>query len=257
LENRETDLMLTEDYYGFVQKAFDSASEAYDQEEDQNFIRRIMRIYSLEHLRRTFCPGQRILEIGCGTGTEAIQLAKSGIEVVATDISPKMIAYARRRVRGESLTDRINLEQVAAHDIGMLDEEYGSAFFDGAYSSFGALNCEPHLDQFVSSLAGLLKPRSSFVCSVMNKFCLFDCALNSLLFKRNNRLTNVCAPIARGEVWTSFYSVREFTEKFLAFFSVSQIRALLTLLPPPYFVKKAGQILPFQQNRRPFHGDLQ
>jgi len=235
---------LNANYYHSVQQAFDSASNAYDKDEAENPTRRIMRAHSIKLLRATFHPGQRILEIGCGTGTEAIALAKSGMKIVATDISPQMIARTRQRVLSRGLQDRITMEQLPAHDIGMLDEEYGPKSFDGAYSSFGALNCEPRLNDFVLSLAGLLKPDSSFVCSVMNKFCLFDFALNSLLFKRTNRLACMCAPLGTAEVLTSFYSVGEFTKMFVDFFTIRQIRALLTFLPPPYFEKTIHLLKP-------------
>lgn len=40
----------------------------------------------------------RVLEIGCGTGTNAVWLASMGFEVVATDISPTALALARQRI---------------------------------------------------------------------------------------------------------------------------------------------------------------
>ena len=40
---------------------------------------------------------QRILDLGCGTGTFARRLAAAGHDVVAIDPAPAMIAYARRR----------------------------------------------------------------------------------------------------------------------------------------------------------------
>lgn len=37
-----------------------------------------------------------VLEVGCGTGPSAIRLAASGADILATDISPEMIAIAQR-----------------------------------------------------------------------------------------------------------------------------------------------------------------
>ena len=44
---------------------------------------------------RTFGPGS-VLDAGCGTGRVAIELARHGIDVVAVDVDPSMIAEARR-----------------------------------------------------------------------------------------------------------------------------------------------------------------
>jgi SAM-dependent methyltransferase len=44
-------------------------------------------------------PGARVLELACGTGRHALELAGSGLSVVATDYSVDMLACARRRPR--------------------------------------------------------------------------------------------------------------------------------------------------------------
>lgn len=48
---------------------------------------------------RAIAPG-RTLEVGCGTGTNAIYLAQQGFEVVGIDISPLAVAHARDRAHG-------------------------------------------------------------------------------------------------------------------------------------------------------------
>lgn len=46
-------------------------------------------------------PGQRVLDVGCGTGVPVSHmLCNAGLDVVGIDISPKMIAHAKSRVRG-------------------------------------------------------------------------------------------------------------------------------------------------------------
>ena len=42
--------------------------------------------------------GQRVLDAGCGTGALAVELAKRGARVMATDISPTLIKLARERL---------------------------------------------------------------------------------------------------------------------------------------------------------------
>ena len=48
---------------------------------------------------RAIAPG-RTLEIGCGTGTNAIYLAQHGFEVVGIDISPLAVENARTKAQG-------------------------------------------------------------------------------------------------------------------------------------------------------------
>lgn len=47
-------------------------------------------------------PGQRVLELGCGTGLFTEVFARTGAEITAVDISPQLIERARRRMHGWS-----------------------------------------------------------------------------------------------------------------------------------------------------------
>jgi len=53
----------------------------------------------LELVTRRFAGGGRALDIGCGTGTNALYLATCGFEVVGLDVSRRAIALARRKAR--------------------------------------------------------------------------------------------------------------------------------------------------------------
>ena len=62
-------------------------------------------------------PGQRVLEIGCGTGGLAVMMARRGAEVVGIDVSPTMLAEAEKKVTAAGLTDRITLRRMDASEI--------------------------------------------------------------------------------------------------------------------------------------------
>jgi ubiquinone/menaquinone biosynthesis C-methylase UbiE len=117
-----------------------------------------LRLESLALLRETFPPGSRLLEIGCGTGEEAVALARDDRTVLATDISPKMAAQAYAKALSAGLTDRISALALPAGRIKALRI---SVPFDGAYASFGVLNCEADLPGLASGLARLLRPEGA------------------------------------------------------------------------------------------------
>ena len=54
--------------------------------------------------------GRRILDAGCGTGSLAIEAARRGADVVAVDISPKLIALARERATADTGPGRVTFE---------------------------------------------------------------------------------------------------------------------------------------------------
>jgi SAM-dependent methyltransferase len=62
-----------------------------------------------------------------------------------------------------------------AGDVTRLVADFGHNF-DGAYSSFGPLNCEPDLRPVVGALAQLVKPGGKVVVSLINRFCLWETA---------------------------------------------------------------------------------
>lgn len=200
-----------------------------------------MRDENLALLRSTFPPKARLLEIGCGTGEEAIQLAGQGYTVVATDISPRMVAVARNKGNEASLSARLSfLTRPAA---GLVD--IGSpATFDGAYASFGGLNCEPDLKAVADALGSLLKPGASFVCSVMSHLCPFELAWYTFHLRPSialrrwrggwQKATISGRDHVRAEVPIRYLSAAQLTTAFDSYFELEKSLSLGLLLPPPY-----------------------
>jgi SAM-dependent methyltransferase len=62
---------------------------------------------------RAIVPG-RALEVGCGTGTNAIYLAQHGFEVVGVDISPLAVDKARDKARGRCRFETVDFLSEAA-----------------------------------------------------------------------------------------------------------------------------------------------
>jgi SAM-dependent methyltransferase len=75
-------------------------------------------------------PGDRVLDIGCGTGTQAIATARRsqpGGSVVGVDISEKMLAAARRKAHRAGLS--IAFHQADAAQLPFEDERFDVVTF--------------------------------------------------------------------------------------------------------------------------------
>jgi cyclopropane-fatty-acyl-phospholipid synthase len=59
--------------------------------------------------RLDLMPGQRLLEIGCGWGTLAIEAAKRGASVVGLTLSTEQKAWAERKIAEAGLQDRVEI----------------------------------------------------------------------------------------------------------------------------------------------------
>ena len=63
-------------------------------------------------------PSLRALDLGCGTGTTGVRLARLGIHVTLLDSSPAMLDIAQQAAREAGVTDKIALKQGDASSIG-------------------------------------------------------------------------------------------------------------------------------------------
>jgi SAM-dependent methyltransferase len=95
-------------------------------------------------------PGERVLDLGCGTGGVAELLAATGADVVGIDLSPVLIETARERAaeRGLPIDYRVG-------DCERLDVE--DASFDAVGSSVGTMFSPDHAAT-ASELARITKP---------------------------------------------------------------------------------------------------
>ncbi len=82
-------------------------------------------------------PGQRVLDVAAGAGNVALPAARAGARVVASDITPELLAAGRARAAAEGL----ELDWVEA-DAQHLP--FGDGLFDVVTSSFGAMFAPDH-----------------------------------------------------------------------------------------------------------------
>jgi ubiquinone/menaquinone biosynthesis C-methylase UbiE len=155
--------------------AFDAVAADYDRREAGNPIMQLMRARSLATLGNAFPNGSKLLDVGCGTGTEALWLSERDRIVFGVDPSPQMLEVLCTRAAARGL--RVATRLLSAGDLVTLVNELGEGSFDGAYSSFGALNTEPSLEQPVEALSRLVRPGGKIVMGVMNRWCMAEMAV--------------------------------------------------------------------------------
>lgn len=252
---------LEKNLYEHVREGYDRLAATYDEEIGSNPIGIRMRAIFRRALLAAIRPRALVFEIGCGTGTDAIWLAKRGIQVVATDISEEMLIRVREKARTEGVSERIQAKRLSAGEIEELRLDFGTEAFDGAFSHAGALNMEPDLSKVASAAAVLLKSSTPFVCSAINKTSLFEVLFYpSVLRPRKafRRLDNIVPipisrkdPFSRHVVPGRFYSPRELVRIFQGGFFVERIQGLQILLPPSnlaeYYAALRPVFAPFER----------
>lgn len=217
-----------------TRNAFDVAAPVYDREyEHLHGIQRLRSIISQMYLQY-FSPGQSLLELNCGTGTDALFLARNGMTVFATDVSPGMIAEVRRKTAELHLESSVTSQVLSYLDLDSL----GKKTFDGAYSNMGGINCTNDLPIVAKHLASLVKPGGYFIATVMPGFCLWETAAFLSRFQirnafRRRRAGGVTANLHGGKVQTFYHGPRKFEEAFAPYFERVDLMGLNILTPPP------------------------
>lgn len=150
-----------------VQTAYDRIADDYDRQVagDSWMRERLWQRYSA-----LFQQGDRILDVSCGTGIDAVFLAQLGISVTAVDISPEMIARCRERVDTAKLG---NLIDTLVLDHAELDR-LSPARFDGIISAFAGLNTSSDLARFARDAALLLRPNGRLIVHMLNRISLWE-----------------------------------------------------------------------------------
>jgi SAM-dependent methyltransferase len=146
--------------------AFDEMAGTYDATFTDTTVGRALREIVWSRLEQVFRPSQRILELGCGTGEDAVRLASRGVRVVATDPAAEMIQMARRKALSGNCQERIEFRCVAMEDIGSFAD---GDVFDGVLSNFGAVNCVQNLQALVADVAHRLVPGAPLLWVVMGR----------------------------------------------------------------------------------------
>jgi SAM-dependent methyltransferase len=220
---------------GDTRGAFDRVAPTYDRSNADNRTLCEMRARTLRLLDDLVPRGSRVLDLGCGPGTDEAHLASRGHTVTAIDWSPAMVREARRRVAAAGVAAQVRVQELGIHELDRLDGR-----FDAAVSNLGPLNCVPDLGVAARLIADRLRPGGVLVASVIGRICPWELAL--YLWRGNPTRARirfaadlVAVPLEGGTVWTRYYSPAAFEGTFeAAGFTRITLRTLGLLVPPPY-----------------------
>lgn len=153
---------------------FDAVADRYDARFTHHPVGRAVRAAVWRHLDTAFGPGARVADLGCGTGADAVHLARRGADVTAIDASPAMLAVARRNAAAAGVGDRVRLVQARIEDLASTD--LVGAALDGAIADFGSLNCLSALSvrRLGRDLGHCLRRGGTFVAVVMGPACAWE-----------------------------------------------------------------------------------
>jgi len=161
-----------ENEFDTIAEAFSRTAEKYDAfaNDHPNQSRMRNKVYS--HVQRFVPAGAHILELNAGTGTDAVELARRGYRIHATDIALGMLDRLRDKVVKLNLGEKITTQQCSFTELNQIDE----APFDAVFSDLGGLNCIPDLAPVIAQLPHVLRPNGTVTWVLMPPVCLWELA---------------------------------------------------------------------------------
>jgi SAM-dependent methyltransferase len=154
---------------------FDSLAPTYDADFTASPIAQYLRGRIHARLDRLVAPGETALELGCGTGEDALHLARRGVHVIATDASEVMLNAAHAKLAGY---EHVRVERLDLHDLNHRDTE--STEVDLVFANFGVLNCLSEWRPLAAWLATILAPGGRAAFGVMPPLCLWEIGWHGL-----------------------------------------------------------------------------
>jgi ubiquinone/menaquinone biosynthesis C-methylase UbiE len=221
--------------YSAAGKAFDRVAGTYDEVFTYSAIGQAQRKQVWERLLEVFAPGERVLELNCGTGEDARFLAERGRRIVACDASAAMIEVAETRRKREEGGGEITFLRLANEELASLPLERP---FDGAYSNFSGLNCVQDLGPIARALASLVRPGGHVVMCLWSRVCAWEVAWylvrgeGKKAFRRLSGKSTARVGGVRIEIW--YHAVRELQRAFAPSFPLERRRAVGLFVPPSY-----------------------
>jgi SAM-dependent methyltransferase len=165
-------------------------------------------------------PGERVLDVGCGTGRHAIELGRRGIAVHGIDISRRFIDIARTRASDEpehrlggAGSSLVTFERVDARSMAFHEE------FDAVIclcqGAFGMMTADGDDEAVVAGMARALRPGGGLALSAFNAYFAVkyhddaDFDASTGVSHEITEIRSETGEVRSVELWTGCYTPRE------------------------------------------------
>ena len=219
---------------------FDVLAGTYDAGFVNSLIGQAQRRLTYKWLRPVLSlkTGSQLLEINCGTGTDAFWMAQKGHFVTATDASPAMIKKAKHKSANAGYPNQPDFHTCA---FDALQSTFHGRQFDGIVSNFAGLNCVSPAGMKILStqLHDLLRPGGYLAVVLFGKYCLWETMYHLLkvqprqAFRRwtNKEVLVPLTPAVQQPVY--YYSIKTFA-RLLAPLQLIEKRPVGLCIPPSW-----------------------
>jgi SAM-dependent methyltransferase len=187
-----------------------------------------------------FPAGSSLLELGGGTGEDAVFLAANGRRVFVTDGAPAMVAQTRAKAAARGFSENVRAERVSIEELPDFARHRAAAGeppFDGTFSNFAALNCVADHAAAARALAPLLRPGGRALLVVFGPFSPAETL--TLLFRGEGRAAfrrlargPVPARLGGHEFTVTYPSPRSLARAFVPHFALRRRVGIGVFVPP-------------------------
>jgi 2-polyprenyl-3-methyl-5-hydroxy-6-metoxy-1,4-benzoquinol methylase len=216
--------------------AFDAVAGAYD----ADFTHSRLGVWLRDTVRDyiPFRADDHILELGCGTGEDALWMGRHEIRVTATDSSSEMLSRARRKIESVGLSSIVSLAQLDMNRISEHTDD-DNIRYDGVFSNFGGINCVEDRTKLARYLAERIHSGSKVVLVVMSPYCPWEIFWSLLHGKFSTAFRRFkkggMAHVGEDQYVRVWYpSPRTLQREFVPYFKRIQTIGVGVLLPPTY-----------------------
>jgi 2-polyprenyl-3-methyl-5-hydroxy-6-metoxy-1,4-benzoquinol methylase len=138
--------------------------------------------------------GKRVLEVGCGIGTDSINFARAGAQLTAVDLSSESLRIAAERADVMGVADRMEFVQANAEELTarLTGEPYDLVY------SFGVVHHTPRPNLALAAMRALTVPGGTLKLMVYHR--------------RSWKVFSIVATKGRGRFWKTDELVAEYSE---------------------------------------------
>lgn len=155
-----------------VSEAFSRTAQKYDAFADDHPHLTRMRDKVYAHVERFISKDARLLELNCGTGIDAVELAKRGYTIHATDNAPGMLQQLPGKIARRNVDEKVTFQQCSFTELYKVQ----GAPYDAVFSNLGGLNCLADLSPVIRQLSNVLQPNGLVTWVLMPPVCLWEMA---------------------------------------------------------------------------------